>query len=123
MIASCTHLSLKSVFSLLRFFILNSGAMKDLKDTKGLIYKSFNATSMLDFWTLTVWETEADMKAYIKKKHHMKAMVDFRKVADTIKSKVVSWEVTEIPSWQEAIQRNDESDYEYEKSPYAKLAQ
>ena len=122
MLISCTHIRIKDIIGFLRFLFYNFRSVRQLQATPGLLQKSFHATSAFDLWTLSAWKTEKQMLEYVNNGAHLDAMKNFRSIADTYQSKVVRWEAEEFPTWDEAIQRNNECDYEYEKSPYAKLS-
>ena len=122
MLVSCTHIRIKNILGFLRFLFYNFHSFQQLKKSSGLIQKSFHSTSLFDLWTLSAWENEKSLLAYINNGAHLDAMKNFRGIADTFKTKVVRWETEVFPTWDEAIRRNNESDYEYEKSAYAKLS-
>ena len=123
MICSVTHLKLKSIWSFPLFIFLNFFAFRQLNKVDGLIDFSSNATSSKDFWTKSVWKDRESMLNYVNNGAHLKAMKAFPKVADLYESKVMSWDCEEIPDWDEAMERNNNSNYEYLKSAAYKLTE
>ena len=102
---SITRLRLRSVIYLPVFFwytiASNKQLIKDSKFRKGktLLDKG------LTFWTMTLWNTEADMRAYRNSNAHKKAMPKLQHWCN--EASVVHWqqEEAEFPSWVEAHQR------------------
>jgi hypothetical protein len=60
--------------------------------------------------TLTAWQSQAHMRAYISKGAHLKAMKVFRKIAT---GKTLGFETDRIPSWEEVHQIWKERGKEY----------
>ena len=51
-------------------------------------------------YTLTVWESEQDMKNFARSGEHAEAMKSSRKIATEVRS--FTFEADEIPKWSEA---------------------
>ena len=71
------------------------------------IYQANNSRGLVaikirirDFRTLTVWESEEDMKAFRNSGVHLKAMMESSKLGF---NRSHSWQTDSIPTWEEAI--------------------
>lgn len=106
MIITVTSLQLRSVW---HFFKLSYWALQILKQTKnskGLI--AFKKTgSGLNHYTLSVWETEEDMKSFYRSGAHASAMKRSAQIARKIAT--YSYTADSIPSWAEAKKTLQES--------------
>lgn len=101
MIVVITSLKLKTPF---QFFALSLNALRiigQLKSTKCIAYKSTG------FWTLhytmSLWETQEEMKEFAKSGKHLKAMKKSATIAKEIRTLAV--EVPSLLTWKEAKQR------------------
>ena len=71
---SITRLRLKSIFSLPAFLSANSASIKQLLITEGYVAGKELTDKGLIFWTLTLWNADADMKSFRNSPPHRKAM-------------------------------------------------
>ena len=99
MIVTITSLKLKSIW---KFFSLSMYALNILKQTKnqkGMI--QFKKTGLgMTHYTMTSWESEADMRAFAGSGAHLQAMKDSKKIASEIR--VYTFETDKLPNWNEA---------------------
>lgn len=73
------------------------------KKSEGLLFSSFEKEGWDTYWTLTVWESKADMEFFRNNGNHLKAMKISRHLAD--KLELVNWEAEAIPTWNECKDR------------------
>lgn len=71
---SATRLKLRSIFSLPSFFSANNASIKQLTITAGYLGGKELPDKSLVFWTLTMWDKDADMKSFRNSEPHRKAM-------------------------------------------------
>ena len=102
---SATRLRVRSVRYLISFFIYNERAVKELLKTPGLLAGKELIDKNLTFWTLTLWETEAAMKAFRNGEAHRKAMRKLPVWCD--EGSYVHWqqEEAQVPDWQEVYEK------------------
>jgi heme-degrading monooxygenase HmoA len=98
MLATATQMKIEGVKGLFLFFVHLYRVKKQLDGCPGLVSLALNPR----FQTLSVWESEAAMKAFRNSGAHLAAMKATRKMG---RAKVVTWETAEVPSWREARQR------------------
>ena len=96
---SATRLRLKSLIYLPKFIISNELSVKRLKKTPGFFYRRELIEKNLTFWTLTMWNTETDMKVFRNSMPHRKAMQKLPIWCD--ESAFVHWmqEDQQPPNW------------------------
>lgn len=71
---SATRLKLKSIFYLPGFMAANNASVKQLRITEGFMGGKELVDKGLVFWTLTMWDKDADMKSFRNSAPHRKAM-------------------------------------------------
>jgi hypothetical protein len=71
---SATRLKLKSIFYLPAFMRANEASGKQLLATEGFVSGKENVDKGLIFWTVTMWDKDADMKSFRNSPAHRKAM-------------------------------------------------
>ena len=71
---SATRLKVKSFFSLPAFMMANEASIKQLSRTKGFVEGKELMDKGLTFWTITLWNSDADMKGFRNSIPHRKAM-------------------------------------------------
>lgn len=102
---SITRLRLRSVFYLLPFFLHTARATRQIvRDPKFLKGKTL-LDRKLTFWTISLWNDEADMRAYRGSGDHKKAMPKLQHWCD--EASVAHWqqEGEEFPEWYDAWER------------------
>ena len=97
--ATITLIVLKSPFKFFALSVSALGIMKQLKNTKHLDFKKKG------FWTkhytMTLWETEEDLKAFASSGAHLEAMKISKKIAKEIRTKTIT--ADKLPDWNTAI--------------------
>ena len=101
MFASTTKYSLKGVPTFMMFAIMSLRSIHQANNSRGLIAMKIR---LRDFRTLTVWKSEADMKAFRNSRAHLKAML---KSIELGSNQSYSWQTERIPTWKEAITQLD----------------
>ncbi|MCW3122227.1 MAG: hypothetical protein JWQ38_1719 [Flavipsychrobacter sp.] len=71
---SATRLRLKSIWYLPGFMRANNASLKQLLITDGFLQGKELIDKGLVFWTLTMWDKDADMKTFRNSVPHRKAM-------------------------------------------------
>ncbi len=74
MLVSITRLRLRSVWYLLPFFFHTTRAHKQAEAAAGCLGVKVRKTSGLAFWTLTVWDSDASLRAFMTTGPHRTAM-------------------------------------------------
>jgi len=96
--ATITSIELKGP---LQFFALSTRAMKIVKQLKSTNYKDFKKQG---FWTkhytMTLWNSEQEMKQFASSGAHLEAMKESRKIAKEIQT--ITIDADSLPSWKEA---------------------
>jgi Domain of unknown function (DUF3291) len=102
---SVTRLRVRSVFYLLQFFWHTFKVQRQAKSAPGMLGGRLILEAHLVFWTATVWESEAAMRAFRSSGAHMRAMPKLLDWCD--EASYVHWEQesAELPSWAEAHRR------------------
>lgn len=94
-----TSIELKSPF---KFFILSSRALKIMGQLKASTSRAFRKRG---FWTthytMTLWDNEADLKAFAKSGAHLEAMRKSAEIAKEIRT--YTFDSDQLPSWKEAF--------------------
>lgn len=98
---SVTRLKLRSWHYLAPFLQHSNASIDQAKAAKGNLQVTTQRHGR-DFWTLTVWEDEAAMKAYMQSGAHQEAMPTISKLSES--ASTVHWqqESTNLPNWNEA---------------------
>ncbi|WP_160724766.1 DUF3291 domain-containing protein [Bacillus sp. USDA818B3_A] len=103
MFISVTRMHLKSPTKLPIFFWHAFKSIVQSKKSEGLLYSSTNKEDFLTYWTLTAWESEANMRNYRNKSNHLKAMKKGKHMADQLD--YIHWEGEKVPTWPDAMQK------------------
>lgn len=96
--ATITSITLNGPF---KFFLLSAQAMgiiKQLKSTNYLVFKKRGI--WMTHYTMTLWKTEEDLKAFARSGAHLEAMKQSKKIAKEIRT--ITIDATELPDWKEA---------------------
>jgi Domain of unknown function (DUF3291) len=101
MIASVTEIRVKGIVGLSRFLLYLARIRRQLKHAQGLVAVDYHSWK-----TLTVWEDAQAMERFRNSGAHLQAMKNTRRIG---RANVTSWEVAQVPRWEEAIGRLNES--------------
>lgn len=106
---SVTRLRLRSIFYLPAFFWHAIPSMSQAKRATGNLQTITRQQGATVFWTLTVWEDEASMRAYMTSGAHRQAMPKIAQWCDA--ASVVHWQQDSptLPTWETAVQRMQQS--------------
>lgn len=105
MIAAVTRLQLRSWRFLLPFAIHATRSQKQAVTSTGCFGVVTRKTRGWAFWTLSVWESEASLREYLRASPHRDAMPRLFPWCDEAVTAHWSAESQQIPSWEEATQR------------------
>ena len=106
--AVATRLKLLNWLQLRRFFRVNGAIERQLKDTSGLISYRLHADFLrLRFSTLSVWEDDRAVDAFVKSGSHREAMARFDEMAVRDESSFVRWNTADPQgiTWDEGSRR------------------
>lgn len=93
-----TSIELKSPF---QFFALSRHAMQIIRQLRATEYKVFRKRGIwTTHYTMTLWENEAQLRAFATSGAHLQAMRASGKIAKEIKT--VTFDADALPSWREA---------------------
>ncbi|MFD2203336.1 DUF3291 domain-containing protein [Shivajiella indica] len=96
--ATITSIELKGPF---QFFALSARAFSILKQLKSTNYKDFKKRGIwTKHYTMTLWNSEEELKKFSKSGAHLEAMKNTKKIAKEIRTITIDTEV--LPSWEEA---------------------
>lgn len=99
MIAVITELQIKSIFNFPKFVRHSAASVKQSIQSPGNI-KTDARGGWMKGLTITVWESEADMKQFRNNGSHKEAMKIIRDVSSGYKT--IVYETDSIPTWKEA---------------------
>lgn len=95
-----TSLELRSPF---KFFALSLYALKVVKQLKTTNYVDFKKKgAWKKHYTMTLWKTDEDMKAFATSGSHLEAMKKSKQIAKEIRT--VTIEADKLPNWKKAKQ-------------------
>src|SRR5436190_399991 len=105
MIVSVTRLRLRSIRFLLGFIIDARRSERQAQSTAGCLGTRTRKTAGLAFWTLTFWESEASLRAFVSGAPHRKIMPKLVDWCD--EAAVARWVHDEAsrPTWDSATTR------------------
>ena len=106
---SLTRLRLRSIRFVPIFFLDASRSQTQVKRAKGFLDGRLLPDRSWTFWTMTSWDSEASMRAYMTSGAHKKAMPKLMRWCD--EASVAHWEQAEaeLPTWTEADRRMRET--------------
>ncbi len=107
-VALVSYLPLNSAWSLPRLVVYSARIQRQLRTSSGLIGYSLRARlAAKQFWTLSVWENEAALQAFVAAPPHVAAM---KKMAPYMgATRFVRWNAkgAELPlRWDDALSRS-----------------
>lgn len=96
--ATITSIELRGPF---KFFALSHRAMHILKQLKATNCKDFKKTGIwTKHYTMTLWNSEADLRAFAQSGAHKDAMKLSAQIAKEIRT--ITLDMDELPTWKEA---------------------
>lgn len=96
--ATITSIELKGPF---KFFALSATALKILKQLKSTHCKEFRKKGIwTTHYTMTLWNTEEELKEFARSGAHLEAMKNSGKIAKEIRTITIDAEV--LPNWSAA---------------------
>ena len=106
-VALLSYLPLKSYWRIPWFLVYSTQVMKQLASAEGSLGYSFLARPLAKrFWTLSAWESEAALRAFVQHPPHVAIMTKL--AAHMGETKFVRWTVraSELPlQWDDALRR------------------
>ena len=95
MIATITSIALKSPFN---YFVLSFRAWKIMKQLKTANHIDFRKRGVwTKHYTMTLWQSENEMKKFAKSGDHKEATHNSRRIAKEIRT--ITIDAKELPSW------------------------
>ena len=99
MVITITSLELRHWWNFFKLSLWGLKIVRQTKTQKGFIEMKNTGFGYLHF-TLSVWETEADVKNFARSGAHLEAIKQSRKLATEIR--IYTFHSEEIPDWKEA---------------------
>jgi hypothetical protein len=99
---SITRLRLRSLRFLPQFLLVNEGVVRQLRRAAGFRRGKLLFDNGLTFWTISVWEDEANMRAFRDGCAHRAAMPKLLGWCDEASVAHRADETGELPDWQDA---------------------
>lgn len=100
MIVSITKLELSSYSKIIAFFGFNRKIIKELEASNCKQFKVSPNWSFRTWYTMTLWESEADLFAFYRNGTHAKAMQEAANFSTNLKA--IRIEGTELLNWRMA---------------------
>ena len=102
---SVTRLRIRSVRFLPHFLWLTILSLRQARRSSGHIHSTGLRDANMTFWTLSAWDNEASMRAFMLAGAHRRAMPKLLHWCD--EASIAHWneESTELPGWREAHAR------------------
>ena len=111
-VALLSYLPLRSYLRVPAFFRYTFQIQRQMLETAGAIGYAMRAKVLtLQFWTLSVWETDKALMDFVRKAPHGEAMMSIAPHMGP--TKFTRWKVTGSgvpPSWDEAMKREAQGD-------------
>ncbi len=106
---SLTRLRIRSIRFVPLFAIHTSRALRQVKKASGFQTGALLADRSWTFWTMTAWDTQESMRAYMTAGSHKRAMPHLLHWCD--EASVAHWTQSEttLPSWTDADRRMREN--------------
>ncbi|WP_318311512.1 DUF3291 domain-containing protein [Flagellimonas crocea] len=96
--ATITYIELRGPF---KFFALSAQALKILKQLRTTNCKEFKKKGVwTKHYTMTLWNSEEELKEFAKTGAHLEAMRNSGKIAKEIRT--ITIDATALPNWEEA---------------------
>ena len=102
---SVTRLRIRSLWFMPRFALHAVSSLRQCRRASGFVDGSLLPDRKLTFWTMTLWQEQAAMHAYMAGGSHLKAMPKLLEWCD--EASIVHWHQDDAatPSWEEADRR------------------
>ena len=99
---SITRLRLRSALFLPRFVFHTLKSIRQVRLSNGFKKGALLPDRRLTFWTMTVWDSQSNMRLYVSNGSHVEAMRHLMNWCD--EASVVHWEQAHdlMPSWRDA---------------------
>ena len=97
---SMTRLRLKSPLYLIPFFVQNEKILSQLRTSQGFIKGKVLAAPNLSMWTVTLWSSEEDLRAFYLNGEHGETIEKIDQWSSDSVGCHQSTESDEIPSWE-----------------------
>ena len=106
---SLTRLRIRSIWFLPSFALYTLRSLRQVRRSPGFLSGALLPDRSWTFWTLTAWESQASMRAYITTGAHKQAMPKLMEWCD--EASVAHWEQAgaDLPAWAEADRRMRET--------------
>ncbi len=106
---SITRLRIRALRFLPAFFLHTMRTQSQLRQARGFLAGVLLPDRRWTFWTMTVWDSQEDMRAYMMNGAHKAAMPRLLNWCD--EASVAHWEQPDarLPSWEEADARMRQS--------------
>jgi Domain of unknown function (DUF3291) len=101
-IASVTRLHLRSIRFLPAFFWYTNRSSRQAKQTAGNLGVKLRKTKGLAFWTLSMWQNDQSLRAFVSASPHKDAMRRLPRWCDEASFADWQHETTTWPPWEEA---------------------
>ncbi|MBK5284537.1 MAG: DUF3291 domain-containing protein [Bacteroidia bacterium] len=98
MIITVTSIRLRSVWHFFKLSLFGMKIVRQTKQEKGFVRMKNTGFGYMHY-TLSVWESEEDMKRFARSGAHAAAMQQSKNIADEIRTYTYTGE--QLPSWQE----------------------
>lgn len=105
MLVSITRLRLRSAWYLIPFFIHTTRSRKQAESSPGCLGVNVRKTRGLAFWTLTAWDSEANLRAFLATGPHRTAMPKLFHWCDEAATTHWTADSPTLPDWESATQR------------------
>ena len=107
-----SYLPLRRVWQIPRFMLLTARIICQLRQSRGLLGYSLRAElGAKRFWTLSAWQNEVALQAFVKAPPHSQTM---RELAPRMgATRFIRWTAKDAelpPSWEQALKRWRQSD-------------
>jgi heme-degrading monooxygenase HmoA len=105
MLVAVTRLRLRSLWFLLPFALRASQIRKQAHATPGCLGVQVRKTRGLAFWTVSLWESEANLRVFLSESPHVDVMPKLSSWCD--EAATTHWVVVsqEMPGWDQAAQQ------------------
>lgn len=104
-VVSVTRLRLRSIRYLPKLIWLAVQVRFQTVRSPGFVAEDYLRDPRLTFWSLTVWQDEASMRAFMSSGAHGRAAPHLRIICDEASGTSWEQETADLPGWKEAYER------------------